>query len=131
MTFPPVPGADWFLHSLKLQATTGPGGFALQDATPEILSWLVPDDGMLHRVTAFAAMDTTSATTGGDIGWVITMPDGTQGFPGLMPGGQADGFNYDYVASLLTVKPGSTVQITQGTPVSAGAAILWAELWGS
>ena len=38
MTFPPVPGADWYLYSLRLQDTTGLGGFTLQDATSTIFS---------------------------------------------------------------------------------------------
>ena len=130
MTFP-LPGANWsYLHGFTLKATTGVSGYVLQNATPVVLSWTAPNDGQLHRAMVITSMDVTSAQTGGAIGAEVTLPDGTSGFPGLVQGGQGVGFNYTAFPIIYHVGPGTTVTVSQTTAMTAGAAKLWAEIWG-
>lgn len=127
----PLPGANWtYLHALTLKAATPLAGFALQDGTPGIISWAVPDDGKLHRFTYFASMSIGSDQDGGDVdvGWFA--PDGSeQGFT-VFSGGQGAGQNFSQTALGIICGPGTTVTIAQTTALTGGAATLWAEIWG-
>lgn len=116
---------------LALQKATPVAGFALQNATPTILSWTAPNDGLLHRVLVFACMDVTVAETGGNVIIGLAMPDGVGGGPALMNGNQGTGFNYGYSSAAFIIKAGSTVTVQQSVALTAGAATLWAEIWGS
>lgn len=130
MSFPPVPGADGFLYALKLRAATGLDGYTLADGTGDIISWTAPDDGRPHRVTTMASLDVTSDETGGNIrvGW--TYPDGDGDALLLCDGGQTAG-NNEVAEWSRIIKPGSTVTISQSVALTAGAATVWAEIWGS
>jgi hypothetical protein len=137
MSFPPVPGAATNLHGLKLQATTGINGFALQDATPTILSWTPPSDGNLHRVILAISEYVSSATTGGSIEIQSTGPNGiTIPAPTVLGSSLALGWHFNdnlsvIVPSFVLIAPGSVFAVTQITPVSVGVATVWAEIWGS
>jgi hypothetical protein len=50
----------------------------------------------------------------------------------LFTGAQGAGNNYAqaYAVSQV-VKPGSTVVVAQTSALTSGAAVLWAEIWGS
>lgn len=113
---------------LATTATNNPNGFALQNGTPVILSWTAPNDGQLHRVSLFSTLDATSAETGGIISLTYTAPDGNGGSAQIYPGGQT-GVHTGGV-DMIVIKPGSTVSLVQ-TALTAGAAVLWAEIWGS
>lgn len=116
---------------LGLRAATPAGGFALQDATPVILSWAVPDDGALHRVMFFATAVVGSTATGGAVNVTFEAPDGTAVAWGIIPGGQGAGYAYNQSNILPSlVKAGSLVTVTQ-TALTAGAVRLWAEIWGA
>lgn len=131
MTFP-LPGANWtYLHTPRLVATAGLAGFALQNATPTILSWTAPADGALHRFSVYASMHVTSAETGGIVQAVFTLPDGSAGFYTVLPGGQGTGFNSSQVNLATIVKAGTTVTLQQVTALTAGGAKLWAEIWAN
>jgi hypothetical protein len=130
MSFPPVPGADWFLHSLKLQASIGIDGFALQDATPTIISWEVPDDGNLHRVLLLASLQVTSSETGGAVsGFIVSPGGGSPAEPGFVTGGQVQGNHVGITGGIAG--PGTTVNVEQTSALTGGAAVLWVEIWGS
>lgn len=116
---------------LRLLATTGDQGYALVNGTGVVISWTAPADGELHRFTVFATMNVTSGETGGAISIFFTMPDGTNTNFTLMPGGQGDGFNFSEFVYLVTIEPGSTVNISQTSALTGGAAKMWAEIWGS
>jgi hypothetical protein len=128
----PLPGANWtYLHGLTLKATTGPAGFALQNGTPGILTWTAPADGQLHRFLITSGLDVTSVATGGAIAVSFTLPDGTAvSNVTLFGGSQAAGTPNPGNSFLRTVKAGTTVTVTQTSALTAGAAVLWAEIWG-
>ena len=119
---------------LQLQASTGINGFELEDATPNIISWTTPNDGQLHRVTFFVEMDVSLALTGGAIYGLIYIPNGVVNQKTIIPANSiagvvnpsGDGFPFQRL-----VAPNTLVAVQQGTAITAGAAQLWAEIWGS
>ena len=118
------------LPAWGLLATTGPAGFALQNGTPTILTWTAPNDGNLHRVTILINQIVTSAETGGATGLSgLVSPNGASHSPGLNPGGAGAGLTQ--LTSSFFVEAGQTVTFAQTTALTVGAAVLWAELWGS
>jgi hypothetical protein len=128
MTFP-LPGANWtYPHSLRLVATAGPAGFALQNATPAILTWTAPNDGQVHRVLVFAEVNVSVAETGGLVQAHMTDAGGTAGTLQLDAGGHGTGFFVSATRTLL-VQPGSTLTISQDSALTVGAAAFFAELW--
>lgn len=118
------PPNDPGLGGLSLIATTGPGGFPLQNGTPVILTWTPPNDGKLHRTMCFAEQIIGSAETGGLVS-LQTASNAQQ----LFSGGQASGRQQAFAGQML--QPGETSSVTQATALTAGAATVYAELWGS
>jgi len=130
MTFP-LPGANWTsLHSLRLVATTGIAGFALQNATPPIISWTAPNDGNMHRALLIAQENVTSALTGGQIAITGTDPDGTAFTFSAFPAGQGTGVHVSSTAPVFLMKPGTTLTLEQFSAATAGAGLVFAEIWG-
>lgn len=120
------------MPAMVRQAATPLAGYTLVNGTGNIITWNVPNDNQLHRFTVFAAEDITVATTGGTIAVSFTMPDNTGGAWGVLPGTQASlGFNFSQTSYLVLAKPGTTVTVLQSSALTAGAAVAWAEIWGS
>jgi hypothetical protein len=119
---------------LALRAATPAAGVALVNGTPAILSWTTPNDGNLHRFQVFLSMDVISTYTGGQIVVTFTSPGGNSVAWGVYAAGAATGAGWNYGEIFLAptfVKAGTTVTISQGTALTAGAATLQAEIWGS
>ena len=123
---PPAGYGNW-----QLLATTGIGGFALQDATPTILSWTAPSDGNMHRILTLGLLRVTSAETGGEIQSNGTSPDGSA-FTGFTNDAGSHGSSGHYTLDIFPVliAPGTTYYTVQTSALTAGAAVLWAEIWG-
>lgn len=116
----------------ELVASTGPAGFALQNATPTILTWNVPNDGNLHRFTFYGTRNVTVAETGGSVALNYT-PEGG-GAQSLIVAAGGAGVGNGALANSgvgFTVAPGTTVTLTQTAALTAGACQVYAELWGS
>lgn len=118
---------------LQLQASTGAGGFALQNGTPNIVSWTAPNDGALHRFVIFLYMFVTSATTGGAISIVFTDPGGNAQSPVILSATQGGGAHgtTSQGFEVIFAKAGTTVTISESSAMTAGAATVWAEIWAS
>lgn len=114
----------------SLQATTGTGGFALQNATPTIVTWTPPNDGQMHRFEVFGLVNITSGETGGQIKITFTDPGGNARSINLQAGSAAAG-GQPFAACAYTCQGGSAVSVVQATALTAGAAVAWAEIWGS
>ena len=125
MGYTPFPGPG----SLALVQTTGDAGFPLQNATPGILSWTAPNDGLMHRVMVITFQNVTSAETGGVVSMTNTDPQGTPHVSGLYAGGS--GVGVQYASQLRLVAPGTTVTVNQTSALTLGAATVWAEIWAS
>ena len=115
-----------------LVATLGAAGFALQNATPNILSWTAPNDGQLHRFLMFATQDVSLAQTGGLVTIQYFAPDGTSGGPHtVFPGGSGAGETQPSSTYAKMIQAGTTVLVKQGSALTVGAATVWAEIWWS
>lgn len=121
--------APFSTSMLQLLAETPVGGFALQNATPTILSWTAPSDGLLHVVTVFSTLDVTSALTGGHITTRFTDPLGNTGFPQLYAANETAGVK-SVAAYQAVIGSGTTITVNQGSAVTAGAAVFYAQMWG-
>jgi hypothetical protein len=116
---------------LASTATASPAGFPLANGTPTIISWTAPNDGDLHRVTAFSSVVIGTLEVGGAVVLNFTPPGGSAVQYTLSSGGQAAGFDFSGGTRNFTVKPGTVVSIAQTSALTSGAATIWAELWGS
>ena len=124
LVFPFVSGG------LQLLESTGINGFNLQDATPTILSWTSPNDGNLHRVTVFMSLYVSSAETGGQINIQYVVPSGQTNAASVTGGGSGAGA-HTFTNYEIIIGPNTTVSLVQASALTAGAAVLWAEMWGS
>lgn len=115
---------------IGLLAQTAPGGFALQNGTPVLLSWTAPNDGKQHRVAFVCQQFTTAAQTGGQVNISGTDPLGNTFSFGALAAGAGAGAHVN-TNSWDLISPGTTVQLVQTTALTAGASIVCAELWGS
>lgn len=114
----------------ELVGDVGPAGFALQNATPTVLSWTAPNDGKDHLLIVVAALHVTSAETGGQVSVNTTLPDGS----GLNSGaffaaGLGTGTNAN--SAMRIVQAGSTSTLTQSSALTAGASLLFAQIYGA
>lgn len=112
-------------------ATTGPSGIALADSTSTLISWTAPDDGQMHRVQFYAIEVVSSVMTGGIVYINVTYPNGTakgvEIFPAQTSAGQyLLGSDCNYL-----IEAGTTASVVQDTALTAGAATVYAEIWGS
>jgi hypothetical protein len=125
--------------SLQLKIATPAAGTALINGTPDILTWQAPNDGLLHRFVIFARLIVSADLTGGQIYVQLanaSLPHAGNGSGteiwGSGKGGGDYFLNRDGVSDFKSILgPGETVKITQNTAVIAGAAVLYAEIWGS
>ncbi len=123
-------GAPAWLQALQPQATTGTGGYTLINGTGNIITWAVPNDGALHRFLIFINLLVTSAQTGGAAGLSgLVSPSGASHSPGLLAGGAGAGLTQ--IDNAYFAQAGSTVTLAQTSALTAGAAVVWAEIWGS
>jgi len=115
---------------LQKIADAGIAGFALQNATPNILTWTAPNDGLPHRVAVFGGVRCSVAETGGVIQINATDLAGGNIARQLDAGGHGVG-SFVFTSSMILVQPGSVVTVQQSSALSLGAATAFAELWGS
>lgn len=127
MSFVPFPVAP--AAALALVASTGIAGFTLVNGTPNIISWTAPNDGAMHQAQISITVDVTVAATGGAINVAATDP--ASGALSLTPVGGGQGVGGHAGQASLLVAPGTTVQISQGVALTAGAAKCFAQIWGS
>lgn len=109
---------------------TPAGGYALQNGTPTILTWVAPSDGNNHRVELFGQLVVTSAETGGQVSVTYTDPAGNAHTVTLVAAGQGTG-PASLAVTRFVIKSGSTFTVSQSTALTAGAGTLWCEIWGS
>jgi hypothetical protein len=124
------PNPSFASPPLQRQAGTVAAGFALQNATPNILTWTAPNDGQIHRFFLIGALEVTSAQTGGGVGVTFTLPDGSAASPTWVAGNNAAGITFPNFRSGL-VQAGTTVTLLQSSAQTLGAAVVHAEIWAA
>lgn len=117
--------------SLQRQAAIPLAGYTLVNGTGNVLSWTAPADGNLHRFIIFADLYVTVLQVGGEIEFEYTAPNGDTVTVELFSPNQGVGPVLPDNASLFLLAPGGTVTVTQTSALTAGAAIMWAEIWAS
>lgn len=110
------------------QADIGAAGTALQNGTPTFLTWNVPNDGNDHQFTVTSFLNVTLAETGGLVTCSYTGPGGSATSFNPQAGAQAAGVNA--TSNTRIAQPGTTVTVAQATALTAGAATIWAQIWG-
>jgi hypothetical protein len=124
-------GAPAWMAGMTLRAATLAAGYTLVNGTGAVITWDVPDDGALHWMAVFASLSVTSDLAGGEIDYAYVLPDGTaSNWILVAAGGSAGPYNAPF-SNLAAVEAGSTVTVSQATAKTAGAAVLWAGIWGS
>ena len=119
------------LGGIGLQATTGASGFALQNGTPNILTWTPPNDGAVHRVVLVATLTVATTESGGRIDCTFSNPaNAATTVAGVIAGALSGGDSYGPSMMSFTVAGGTAFVLKQGVALTAGAATLWAEIWG-
>lgn len=106
----------------------GAAGTALQNGTPTFLTWNVPNDGNIHQFTVSSFLSVATAETGGAVLCNYTGPGGNATNFTVQPGAQAAGINA--TSNTRIAQPGTTVTVAQNTALTAGAATIWAQIWG-
>lgn len=106
-------------------ASTGASGYTLVNGTGNVFTWTAPSDGALHRVLLLATIGVTSATTGGQMQLSGTNPAGTTGNQQFF---STQGTGNHETQLSMQVEAGTTVTLSQNTAMTAGAAVLWADL---
>lgn len=133
-----VGAASAWALALAQQAATPVAGVALVNGTPNILTWTAPNDGLLHRALVIGLVDVTTLEVGGQVTLSWTLPNGNAGSSpvaaaGLAAGPQWFGPTTAIAVGMLAlpVKAGTTVTLAQTSALTSGAAVVWAEIWGS
>lgn len=113
-----------------VSAETSATGVALIDGTQTILSVTVPNDGKVHTLLALCGLkNVTTALTGGVLAYHWTLTSGTlftQPTTGVTVGVHSRNIVGSFTA--VTLKPGTTVTVTQSTAMTAGAAKVYAKI---
>jgi hypothetical protein len=123
-------GVPAWSTGMTLLAATPVTGYTLVNGTGTILTWTAPADGNMHRVLLTVEQVVTSLETGGAVTWTYKTMDGTSHVPTVLAGGSAAGASITN-AIMYLVPAGVTVTLAQSSALSAGAATVWAEIWGS
>lgn len=114
--------------AIKVQAQTPAAGFALQNATPTILSWTAPNDGKLHMFTVQAMLLVTVTEVGGAC--FLTWTSGGQAFNSNLISGANTPSSTNITAVSGQADPGTTVTLHQTGALTSGAAAVFASLLG-
>jgi hypothetical protein len=124
-------GLPAWAMGMTLLAATAVAGYTLVNGTGNIITWTAPNDGNLHRIFLAYTIHITSAETGGQITLAWNAPDGGVASHTVTAAGTAATVGGGSLIMGVIVEAGQTVTLSQATALTAGAAVLWAELWGS
>ena len=105
------------------------GGFALQNGTPTILTWIAPNDGAPHTIIVCATQLVTSGETGGQVQLSYTNAGGGGGLDTTFSGGSSNGTQIFNI--IRTIDPNTTLLLHQTSALTAGAANVQATFWAS
>ena len=117
-------------------ASTGPGGFTLQNGTPTIRSWTAPNDGNLHPVFIAGYIMCSVTQVGGEI---QIFSNGTGFYQGVLDGGNhgggpkpinlSGGQNVSWID--VAMQPGAVFSIGQTIAMTSGAATVYLDIWSA
>lgn len=117
------------LGGLVDQASTPVAGTALINGTGAIITWTAPNDGKLHRALVLGLINVVTAETGGLVSITYTTASGNPFTLQMFPPNIATLGDTTFSGVMITVRANTTVSVTQGSALTAGAANVWAEIW--
>lgn len=113
-------------------AETSATGVALINGTQTILTVTVPNDGKVHAILSVALVkDVTAVLTGGTVSITWTTAAGTAQTITCPTGTASVGVDVRsaiHTSLHVSLKPGTTVTVTQTTAMTAGAAVVYAKI---
>jgi hypothetical protein len=112
-------------------ADTGAAGFALQNGTPTILTWTAPNDGQSHVVVIGMLLDVATSETGGEIAVNLLLPNGHNNAVATYAAGLTAGLHSNPATFVYCVPPGTVLSVEQYTALTAGAGIVYAQIWAA
>jgi hypothetical protein len=112
------------------QASTPTAGYTMINGTGNIVTWTTPNDGNNHWFMVMMYVYATSAMTGGAVSNTFTDPGGNANGSQMDAGGHALGAS-SWNGWWTPAGPNTTVAITQSSALTAGAAKVWAQIWGA
>ena len=118
--FPPGP-------PIAQPVTSAIAGYTLVNGTGNILTYAVPNDGLVHTVMISTMMNVSVAETGGQIQTAFTAPDNSAQTQQNHAAGLGTGIARTNM--VLLCRPGTTVTLSQNTALTVGAAVLWGSIW--
>lgn len=110
------------------QGRTPAAGFALQNGTPNILTFTTPNDGNIHGYYLASSMNVTVLEVGGAVNLNFTA-GGHAYSNSVFNSGAAVG-NYIGV-STFPADPNTTVTLVQTAALTSGAAVVFASIVGT
>jgi trimeric autotransporter adhesin len=115
---------------LSQVATTGLTGVALVNGTGNLsgMTWTAPNDGNLHRVLLLATTVASGSPSGGIIQASYTDPSNTARASQGAFATQASGYNYPS-QFVWMIYPNTTFLLKQTSPLTAGSATLYGDIW--
>jgi hypothetical protein len=118
---------------LVLQAGTAVAGYTLVNGTGNVITWTSPNDGAVHRAMIILNKVVTSNETGGQIQATLTDMGGNSRTVTIFNGGAAQGIQTPtgLAACFLFIQANTALTVKQSSALTAGASILWCEIWGS
>jgi hypothetical protein len=99
--------------------------FALQNATPNILTYTTPNDGQYHIITIVGLLIVNTVEAGGQINFSVG------GNPGILfASNKAVGtYNIPDTINMMLAGPNASVLVSQATALTSGAANIDLEVW--
>jgi hypothetical protein len=126
-----APSAGAAPNALALQAATPVAGYTLVNGTGTIIAWTTPNDGQQHRFIVCASLDVTILEVGGAIQVAYTVPNGGAAAHTIFAAASGTGIYNPAGPFTIVCEANTTVMVEQTSALTAGAAIVWAEIWGS
>jgi hypothetical protein len=125
-----MPFSNPAASGLTKQAATPAAGFPLVNGTPTIISYTAPNDGNIHTAMVSITKVVTSTETGGQINIAFTVGGQAQNLV-LMGGANPPGviFTANAIRYLTMMDPNTTVTVSQSVALTAGASVVYAELF--
>lgn len=115
------------LGAMRKVGDTGTAGVAKINGTQNILTWTAPNDTNQHRVQVTYEQRVTIAETGGAVTLTFTDPGGNGASRSLEAGG--GGVANASATQDVLIAPNTVATLSQSSALTAGATIMWAQLW--
>jgi hypothetical protein len=113
--------------TLTPNVRTAVAGFALQNATPNVVTFTTPNDGQLHAYDVAASLNVTVLEVGGQVS--LNYTSGGHAYSVVVFASALAAGNYTFSQN-ITADPNAAVTIAQTAALTGGAAQIFAAISG-